>query len=147
MLRPVVLALVFFLAGCSGSSTSRDTVLLTGSSWTVERIVYPSGEVVRGDGETIAFGSDGSLAVSSCNTCTGRFERGRSGGIVVDANRCTRRACQPGQIQLERFVSGEQRVERDGPYLILTAVPEDSDAAEPAQVLLLPAEAPSATAE
>lgn len=139
----IALLLVFVvLAGCGGpGSSSRDATLLTGSSWTVERIVYPSGEVVRGDGETIAFGSDGSIAVSSCNNCSGRFDRSR-GGVLIDANRCTKRACAPGTIELERFVNGQQSVERDGPYLILTAVPAERDSAEAPQVVLLPSEAP-----
>lgn len=143
MLR-VALVSLLVLAGCSSSSSREETTLLTGSSWTVERIVYPDGEIVRGDGETIAFGADGSVSVSSCNTCTGRFQSHR-GGITVDANRCTRMACPSDTIQLERFVNGEQDVERDGPYLILTARPTEDEMEAAPQVLLLPSEAPQAS--
>ncbi|MEM6326974.1 MAG: META domain-containing protein [Bacteroidota bacterium] len=132
--------LALLLVGCGSGTTSRDAELLTGSSWTVERIVYANGDVTRGSGETLAFGSDGSVSVASCNTCGGRFERSRQ-GIRIDATRCTRRACRPDQVQLEQLVGGEQIVERDGPYLILSAAPDDRGGTPP-QVLLLPSEAP-----
>ena len=140
-------ALVLILAGCGGSQSSGGGPLLAGSSWSVERIVYASGEVARGHGETLAFGGDGSLSMSSCNTCQGRY-RARGGVLTVDgALSCTRKACAAGEIELERLLGTEQTIERDGPYLVLTARPseEDPSASAPAQILFLPTQAPGTT--
>ena len=132
----LALALVVILAGCGGGSEiPGGTTALPGTAWTVERIVYPSGDVVRGSGETVAFGADGSLVMSSCNTCQGRY-RFRRGVLEVAENlSCTRKACPPEAVELERVVSGNQEVSRDGPYLVLEARDAGGDAP---QVLLLP---------
>lgn len=145
-MRRFAFTLVFVLAGCGGSAPSGPGSDLPGSSWSVERIVYASGEVVRGEGETIAFGADGSVSMASCNTCQGRY-RARQGTLTVDEPlRCTRKACRPGEIQIERFLSGPQTIERDGPFLVLTAQPtEERPSAEPPSVLLLPTQVPQAS--
>ncbi|MEL6615611.1 MAG: META domain-containing protein [Bacteroidota bacterium] len=146
-MRLLALASVLLLVGCGGSAPSGPGAVLAGSSWSVERIVYASGEVIRGDGETIAFGADGSVSMASCNTCQGRY-RARRGTLSIDETlRCTRKACRPGEIQIERFLSGPQTIERDGPYLVLTAQPDEDregTAPQPPSVLLLPNEAPQA---
>jgi hypothetical protein len=141
-----LLCFLLLVAGCGGAPPSGPGAALLGSSWTVERIVYPSGEVIRGGGETIAFGADGSLSLSSCNTCQGRFRTDGQTLTIREPLACTRRACQPGQIELERFVGGVQSVERDGAYLVLRTLPsEDAErpSPEPPSVLLLPQEAPA----
>lgn len=145
-MRRLAFVLVLILAGCGGSTPSGESAVLPGSSWSVERIVYASGEVVRGDGETVAFGADGSIAMSSCNTCQGRYRAKRSSLSIDETLRCTRKACRPGEIQLERFLSGPQLIERDGPYLVLTAEPQEGqeDITQPS-VLLLPTQAPQAS--
>ena len=144
-MRILSLAVVLALAGCGGASPSGPSAVIPGSSWTVERIVYPTGEVVRGGGETVAFGADGSLSIASCNTCQGRY-RARRGTLTIRTPlSCTRKACQPDEIQLERFIGGTQLVERDGPYLVLTTVTDegaDRPAADPPSVLLLPQQVP-----
>lgn len=138
-------ALVIVLAGCSSGTPARDTVLLTGSSWSVERIVSADGSVARGGGETIAFGADGSLSMASCNTCQGRYETSGNRLVIDEGLRCTRKACMADEVELERIVSGTQLVERDGPYLILTAEVE-AGAPDPPRVILLPTEAPASAA-
>ena len=129
------------LAGCGGGTqVPGGETALPGTAWTVERIVYPSGDVVRGSGETIAFGADGTIAMSSCNSCQGRY-RFRRGVLRVEDNlRCTRRACAAEEVELERIVAEEQVISRDGPYLVLTA--RDDRQPDAPQVLLLPSEIP-----
>ena len=144
-MRSLPFALVLILAGCGGSQSAGGGVLLSGSSWNVERIVRPSGEVVRGQGETLAFGADGSFSTSSCNTCQGRYTLRRDVLEVDGALACTRKACAPDEIELERLFEVPQTVERDGPYLVLSGrASGDEEARDPTQILLLPTQAPEA---
>ena len=140
-MRLLCLALALFLVGCGGSPRTGAMAELAGTAWTVERIVYPTGEVIRGGGETLAFGTDGSLSMSSCNSCQGRYRARRVTVEIRQPLACTRRACATDAVELERFIGGVQRVERDGAYLVLTTVYPEGE--EPQQggapsVLLLP---------
>ena len=116
MLRLVLAGLLLALvAGCGGTPPA--IAALAGTSWTVERVVLSDDEVRRGDGESITFGADGAVSVSSCNQCSGRA-RAQDGGIVIDpAMGCTKRACGPGVLELERLVAG-RTLRREGLFLI-----------------------------
>lgn len=122
------------LVGCAGSA--RLSSLLPGSSWTVERIVYPTGDIVRGDGETLAFDVDGSLYISSCNSCGGTYQM-TGGRIEFSVGACTLRACAAGVIELEQLIAPQMKASRSGEYLILAPV----EAEEGPQIMLLPAPA------
>ena len=99
---------------------------MPGSSWTLERVVLEGGGVERGDGrQQITFGDDGSIAVSSCNQCSGRYRIEDDALSVSDGLACTRRACPDGIIELERYLDGPTQISRDGDFLVLQ--PDSSD--------------------
>lgn len=124
------------LAGCAGPGSARVASVLPGSTWTVERIVYPTGRVVRGDGETLSFDADGSLGLSSCNSCGGTYQiAGRV--IEFSVGACTLRACGPEVIELERVIEPKMSASSSGEYLILTSEEEDQGP----EIMLLPAPA------
>lgn len=97
--------------------------------------MLPDGDVLRGDGNQISFGDDGSINVNSCNVCNGQY-RLRSDRLEVDPLACTRRGCAPDEIELETYLSEPLTVRRDGSYLILDAQVE---VGEGPQILLVPA--------
>ena len=106
-----------------------------GTTWSVERVVGGDGQVRRGDGtEQVSFGPEGSLSLSSCNLCSGRYAVADSVLTIGPGLACTRRACATGGLELERYLEGTSVLRRDGAYLVI--VP-DSLAA---QILLVPAE-------
>ena len=127
-------ALATFVAGCGGASPALDA--MAGTTWTVERIVVSDTEVTRGDGESVTFGMGGAVSVSSCNQCTGRA-RAVDGGFVIDPELgCTKRACGPGVLELERLLAG-RTLRRDGVYLIADGPAESfPDLALPTVILL-----------
>ena len=135
MPRLALFALVL-LAGCS-VPPSGPASALPGTTWLVDRIVEPDGSVRRGTGETVAFGTDGRVSLSSCNVCNGTYAVTSAGVLTIAPNLgCTRRACPGGVTELEREMVGPLRTSRDGEYLVL-------DSAEGGrQILLLPDAAP-----
>ena len=131
---PLVLAVVLMaaLAGC-GARPAGEASGLPGTTWLVDRIVEPDGSVRRGTGETVSFGADGRIALSSCNECSGPYGVSRAGVLTLDpALVCTRRGCAEGATELEREVVGPLQVRRDGEYLVLDG------GADGRQILLLP---------
>ena len=123
---------LFLLAGCSVRPTGL-AASLPGSVWLVDRIVETDGSVRRGTGETIAFGADGRIALSSCNECSGAYAVSPQGVLTLGAGvACTRRGCPDGAVELERTMAGPLTMARDGEYLVLSA------AAGTPQVILLP---------
>ena len=108
---------------------------LPGSSWTVERVVLPDGSVLRGEGQ-VTFGADGALTMASCNQCSGRYSIRDSVLTVEEPLACTKRACAPGAMELERHLGGVSTVRRDGSYLVAEPLAEGA-----ARVLLVPANA------
>ncbi len=130
-MRIALFALVL-LAGC-GVRPSGSASTLPGTTWLVDRIVEPDGSVRRGTGETVAFGRDGRVALSSCNLCNGAYRVSGDGVLTLDANlACTLRGCPAGSTELEREMVGPLRMSRDGEYLVLSA----ADGGR--QILLLP---------
>jgi heat shock protein HslJ len=106
---------------------------LPGTTWLVDRIVEPDGSVRRGTGETVSFGADGRIALSSCNLCSGPYTITSAGVLTLAPTlACTRRGCPDGATELERELTGPLRTSRDGEYLVLTAAEGGR------QVLLLP---------
>ncbi|HEX8385272.1 MAG TPA: META domain-containing protein, partial [Rubricoccaceae bacterium] len=95
-------------------------------------------------GETVSFGADGRIALSSCNQCTGEYTVSAAGVLTVGtAVACTRRGCPEGAIELEADVQGPLQMSRAGEYLVL------SGADGTTQILLLPetAAVPAAAAD
>ena len=131
----LALTALLLFAGCaSAPPPSGLAAELPGSSWTLERVVLHSGDVLRGDGDQVTFAADGALTVASCNQCSGRFSMRDSVLTVEEPMACTRRACLSGQVELERYLTGESVVRRDGVYLVV-----EPAAGEAEQVLLVPA--------
>ena len=97
--------------------------------------MLPGGDVLRGDGGEVTFGTDGSLNVTSCNSCNGRY-RLRADYMEVAPLACTRKACLDGQPELERYLIGTVQLERDGSYLVLNPMTETGEPT--AQILLVP---------
>lgn len=142
-MRSLALFALLVLAGCSPRPPMA-TDALPGTTWLVDRIVEPDGSVRRGTGETVSFGADRRVSLSSCNVCNGSYAV--SGGVLTidPALACTRRGCAPGTTELERELAGPLAVRRDGEYLVLDGGPDGR------QVLLLPdalgdVQAPAAT--
>ena len=75
----------------------------------------------------------GSISVSSCNTCNGRY-RMRSDRLEIEPLACTRRGCPADDVELERYLTGSLAAQRDGSYLVLDMGTE----ADGAQILLVP---------
>jgi heat shock protein HslJ len=123
------------LAACAGSPPTGFEADLPGTTWTVERVVDADGVVQRTDGGSVTFAADGALTLSSCNTCGGRYAV-RGDELRVEAPlACTRRACLPGALELERYFAGPLELRREGAYLIAGPVGE----VEGPQVHLVPA--------
>ena len=138
MLRSL-LACALLLIGCGGTPPA--VADLAGTTWTVDRVVLSDAEVRRGDGESVTFGADGRVSVSSCNQCTGRAEA-RGGAIVIGSGlACTRRACGPGVLELDALLAG-RALRRDGLYLIADGPQLDAELAVPLPTVVL-VQAPS----
>ena len=107
---------------------------LPGSSWTLERVVRADGTVQRGDGDRVTFAADGELVLSSCNACNGRY--GLTGDVLAieEPLACTRRACAPGAVELERVLGTSATLRREGVYLIAEPLAGDVE-----QALFVPA--------
>ena len=128
------------LSACGGAPARGLAADLPGSSWTLERVVLDDGRVVRGDGDQVTFAADGALSLASCNSCSGRYEL-RDDVLTVDAAlACTKRACAPGAVELERYLGGTATVSRDGDYLVV-----EPAAGRAQQVLFVPASTPRAS--
>lgn len=130
-----LVVVLFAFAGCRQPPTGL-AADLPGSTWTVERVVLGDGAVLRGADDQVTFGTDGTLRLSSCNSCNGRF-RMRGDVLRVEGPvACTKRACTDDRIELERYLTGDVTVRLDGQYLVVETGPEAAEAG--AQVLLLP---------
>ncbi len=134
MQRLALFALVLLaaegLAGCSASPPASVSAL-PGTTWLVDRIVEPDGSVRRGTGETVSFGADGRVSLTSCNVCSGSYSVTSAGMLTLAPNlACSLRACPAGVTELEREMVGPLRASRDGEYLVLAAADR--------QILLLP---------
>jgi len=133
-MRPLALFALVLLAGC-GVRPAGLAADLSGSTWLVDRIVRSDGSVRRGTGETVSFGADGRILLSSCNECNGPYSVSAAGVLTVgEGLACTRRTCRSGVTELEGDVQGALQVSRDGEYLVLTGTTTET------QILLLPAE-------
>ena len=126
-------ALFLLVAGCASAPPVGLAADLPGTTWTLERVVLVGGDVLRGDGDAVTFGVDGSLAFSSCNQCSGRFAVRDALLTIDEPMACTRRACPAGDIELERYLTGTASIQRDGAYLVI----EPAEGAA-SQVLLVP---------
>lgn len=115
-MRAALLLVVIVAGGCASAPPSP----FAGTAWTLDRIVAPDGDVVRGSGdERLMFGADGRLRVASCNECSGPYRLRGESLSVRSALACTRRGCAEGQIELERYVQGDLAMRREGSYLVL----------------------------
>lgn len=123
------------LAACAGPPPVGRAAEIPGTTWSVERIVSADGDVDRAsETDQVSFGPEGSLSLSSCNLCSGRYAVADSVLTVEPGLACTRRACAPGAIELERHLEGTSVLRRDGVYLVIE--PDSLDE----QILLVPAE-------
>ncbi len=132
-MRLALLALLVLSAGCSQAPTGL-AADVPGSSWTLERVVLADGTVLRGDGDRVTFAPDGGLTLASCNVCNGRYSVRDDVLTVEGPLACTLRACEPGTVELERYLGGTATLRPDGGYLIV-----EPAEGEGAQVLLVPA--------
>jgi len=132
----VLLALVpvLLLAACQPAPAVGAASDLPGTTWSLERIVPTDAAVVRGSGQQVSFGPEGSLAIASCNQCSGRYTVRDSVLTVTDALACTRRGCPVGTVELERYLSGTSVLRREGAFLVV--LPDSVDA----QVFFVPAD-------
>ena len=122
------------LAACQPTAPVGVASDVPGTTWSLERLVLDGGEVRRGQGEQVSFGPEGSLSIASCNLCSGRYAVDDSVLTIDGPLACTRRACQPGTVELESHLEGTSTLRRDGAYLIV----EPDSLAE--QILFVPAE-------
>ena len=137
-MRSAFLVALALLAGCSRPPTGLGAEV-PGTSWTLERVVYADGRVERGSGERVSFNPDGTLLVASCNTCNGSYRFRGARLSTRGPLACTRRACMPGEVELETYFDGEHAVRRDGSYLIVEAGADGTT-----QLLFLPVSGPPA---
>ena len=131
----LALAAVSFVAACASPPPVGMAAEVPGTTWSVERIVQADGGVIRGsETDQVSFGPEGSLSLSSCNLCSGRYALADSVLTVPPGLACTRRACAPDGLELERHLEGTSVLRRDGAYLVIE--PDSLDE----QILLVPAE-------
>ena len=93
MIRLFVYSGLLFLLACSQSSDSSQQVELNGTSWKLDRIVYPNGEQVniRNPQEyQISFNEQVNI-IADCNECSGNYAV-NSNRISLDLS-CTEKAC------------------------------------------------------
>ena len=134
MRLPLVALALSALAGCSTPPPAGLGAELSGSSWTLERVVRADGTVQRGGGDQITFAAGGELALSSCNACTGSYAVTGDVLTVGEPLACTRRGCAPGAVALERVIGGSATLRRDGVYLVVEPAAGDVE-----QALFVPA--------
>lgn len=132
-MRALAVLCIVLLAGCATPTPD----LLSGSTWTLDRLVASDGTVQRGAGERVTFGAGGALSLVSCNSCGGTYRLREGVLTVAPALTCTLRACEAGTVELERYLTAPLRVRRDGAYLVLDPV----DPASPVPQLVLAPEA------
>ncbi|WP_412062926.1 META domain-containing protein [Rubrivirga sp. IMCC45206] len=137
MRRPLLLAAfgIAALAACSPPVPVGVAAEVPGTTWSLERIVTADGEIARAEPAEISFGPQGSLAIQSCNACSGRYAASDSLLTIEGPLACTKKACPAGALELERHVMGTSVMRRDGLYL--TVLPADSTVA---QLLFVPAQ-------
>ncbi|WP_412067417.1 META domain-containing protein [Rubrivirga sp. IMCC43871] len=123
------------LAACSPSAPVGIAAEVPGTTWSLERIVTADGDVVRAEPAEISFGPEGSLAIQSCNACSGRYAAQDSVLTIDGPLACTKKACPAGALELERHVMGASVMRREGLYL--TVLPADSTVD---QLLFVPAQ-------
>jgi heat shock protein HslJ len=129
-----ILAVVGIFGGCAGAASGLGSSL-PGTTWVIERIVYADGNVDRGSGESITFGMDGTISVSSCNVCNAEYRISRESLRIAQPMACTRGACQPGRPEVETFLTDARKMHMEGEYLVIE--PAEGSAPGP-QLLLLP---------
>lgn len=129
----LVAVLSFIAVGCQGPAPVGLAADVPGTTWSVERVVLDDGQILRGGNDQVSFGPEGSLSISSCNLCSGRYAMEDSVLTIGEPLACTRRGCAPGALELENHLAGTSVVRRDGIYLV---VRPDSLAE---QILLVPA--------
>ena len=121
--RPTLLLLALALAaGCATAPPPEPVGLaaeIPGTSWSVERAVEADGDLRRGRGEGIAFGTEGAIRLDGCNDCTGRYAIADSVLTVPPGLGCTRQACPTSSLPLGAIVEGTTTLRRDGLYLVL----------------------------
>ena len=134
----VLAATLAMVAGCAGSGAASE---YAGTVWTLDRIVAADGGVTRGTGEErLTFGADGQVSLASCNQCSGPYRIAGATLTLGETMACTRRGCPEGAIELERYLSGQRTLRREGSYLVV----ESADASGVATQLLFAPEMPVA---
>ena len=116
---PLAALLAAALSACAGPPPTGFEAALPGTTWTVERVVDADGVVRRTDGGRVTFAADGGLTLESCNVCNGSYAVRDDALRVDEPLACTRRACAPDALELERYVAGPLELRREGAYLIL----------------------------
>ena len=130
------LLLAVAVSACSSPPTGM-AAEVPGSSWTLERVVLKDGRVLRGEGQ-VTFSAEGRLVMASCNQCSGSFTLRDSVLTVAEPMACTKRACGPSEVELERHLAGTSALRKEGVYLVAEPMSPDAVASE---VLLVPASA------
>jgi len=93
---------------------------LVGTSWTLESVIDAGIPVSDVPLDELVFDAEGrGVRVSTCNVCNGLYVVGDR-TLEVSQLACTRRACEPGRLELDRYVSGRSRWAIESGRLILT---------------------------
>jgi heat shock protein HslJ len=117
-LLSLVLLAAALASGCRTLPQPSERVVGT---WALRAFVEGTDSLSTADGlpnDLLRFEPDGGIRTRSCNVCSGNYVV--SDRHVVARNlACTRRACEVGRLELDRYVAGRAAYRRSGDLLVL----------------------------
>lgn len=115
----LVLLAVVLLAACRTAEPPPNP--LADTAWELRALVQGGDSLTTADGlpaDLMRFEADGGFRSRSCNLCTGLYVLSDL-HVVVRNLGCTRRACAPARLELDRYVAGRARYRLAGDQLVL----------------------------
>lgn len=114
----LALLVVAFAAGCRTTAVPPNPVLGT---WALSALAQGADSLTTADGlpaDLLRFEDDGGVRTRSCNACSGLYVLSDR-HVVLRNLACTRRACPPDQLELDRYLAGRAAYYRAGDRLVI----------------------------
>jgi heat shock protein HslJ len=113
-----VLLLAVVGAACRTLPAPPNPVLGT---WALRALAQGGDSLSTADGlpaDLLRFEADSGVRTRSCNACSGNYVVSDN-HVVLRNLACTRRACEVGRLELDRYVAGRAAYRRTGDLLVL----------------------------